>query len=507
MSNIENESQEIQDLFKSYVNLKNNSQKTPNGFFTNHGINPDTLRKRFERYYNKMDNIQEDIKSESIDDSFIESNKLHNDSPFVEHDKTYWYNETTGTWIFFLKSSPKPLIIQDAELKNLKSRYSNWNGVASSVNEISRDFGIPRRWLIELLRTLGITHDSDPFLESELLEKNEDELVEEILADKRRMVYQRAEMAQWKEIQDKAKKFDEMEVHIVKPLIEQFNKHLPTYKQTSTKPTNNNSNNCLVFAPTDVHIGKLPYLLNGYDPDRFEQEVYEVANNLLQKSLKENPDKIIAICGSDWFHIDNIHHSTSKLTTQAGQLYGNYHDVMTRGYKLAVKIWDMLVDTNIPIETVCIAGNHDTAFSFGLAMILEQRYRHVPHFKINYSIHSRKFTDYGNSLMVFQHGEYLSNNGKGRMKDILSTIVIDSKTQGFNYKNYSHYYNFSGHVHRKSVNFDEDNGIVDIVMPSLAVTDLWHYNEHYTGNKRSIASYIINEKSGLCNVIFENILD
>lgn len=489
--------------------------------------NVDAFAKRIKRMIQKIEDEEyplDDLNNTNVLPLVVESllNRIRNvffdfeenqqqeteNKVIQQHDKKYYYNDATGQWIFWLKSSPTPFIIHDDDLKSLKSRYSNWDGEPNSLNSLARDFGIPRKWLVELFRILNITHDSDPFLEAEILNNPEDVLVEELLQIKRRNIYQKIESAQWDEIKRKARLYDELEVHGLKPLTDKILELIPSFEKNDnhlqkTKPEED-VETCFVFSPTDIHYGKLPFMNDGYDSELFEKEVLSSARKLIEDALKKQKvTKIVALSGSDFFHIDNTQYTTSNLTSQAGKTIGTYHDIMVRGYLLAIKIWDILVDTGIPVHTVNIAGNHDKVYSLGLGLALEQRYRHVDSFSIDNSVYPRKFASYGKNLFVFEHGEHIARSGSKRELDMMSTILLDAKEQGINIVQFENYFYFTGHYHKRSASHNENYGIMDIIMPSLSTTDMWHHDHRYMGNKKTIASYIF-DKENLCSINYQS---
>lgn len=449
------------------------------------------------------------LQKELTETEFKRDQEVRQSSIIRETEYPYYYNSTTGTYVFWLSKtdSSKPLIIQEEDLKSLKQRYSDWDGDASTINEICRDFGIPRKWFIKLKTSLGWTHDSEPFLDGEVLNRDTDELIEEVLENKKRVLYQKMKMREWDEVQLKAKKFDEIDAFVREPITRKIEELVGEYSPRNInlgglqKP----SELTFVFSPTDLHINKLPYDIKKFSPNEYEKHVIESSENLMNKVLNVcTPNEIVSIIGSDLFHIDNTQNSTSAGTRQDGQMFGNYYDVLMASYLTMYEIADVMVSTGIKNDMFTVRGNHDAILSLGIGMALDQRYRNESHVTVDTSMHDRKYKKIGRYLIGMTHGEYLKNNSSSRTKEIQGRILTDAKEHRINMADVIAYYIFSGHVHRSSASHHEDTGIFDIVCPSLSVTDWWHYLNNYTGNTRAIAGYLISPDEGLQHIIYDN---
>lgn len=98
-----------------------------------------------------------------------------------EHDRSYWYDDKRDIYVIHLKSRKKPFIIPGEKWRCIKDAYSNWDGQPASVNEVARKQGLARRTVVELLRTMGTTHDSSLWSDEEMSKRGEDALTEELI--------------------------------------------------------------------------------------------------------------------------------------------------------------------------------------------------------------------------------------------------------------------------------------------------------------------------------------
>src|SRR5690606_1983394 len=112
-------------------------------------------------------------------------------------------------YIFLCKKLGKNIVLEESLVKSILKAYSSYAGDASSLTEISHKFSIPKIALSEILSILGFTHNDLPLLPEEIAAKDEDKIVEEILADKKFSIYQKLQKADWQETKRKAEKWDE----------------------------------------------------------------------------------------------------------------------------------------------------------------------------------------------------------------------------------------------------------------------------------------------------------
>jgi hypothetical protein len=116
----------------------------------------------------------------------------------------YWYNKDQDRYITVIRGVGEPIVTSGAEHRAICEAYSNMVGKSSTLNEIARDFGMPRAWLIQYLHIHGITHDKEPFSAEELIERTTDDLVEDLYNMKRRAVFTAMNEKSWKEIKKRA---------------------------------------------------------------------------------------------------------------------------------------------------------------------------------------------------------------------------------------------------------------------------------------------------------------
>ena len=142
----------------------------------------------------------------------------------------YWYNKDQDRYITVIRGVGEPIVTSGAEHRAICEAYSNMVGKSSTLNEIARDFGMPRAWLIQYLHIHGITHDKEPFSAEELIERTTDDLVEDLYNMKRRAVFTAMNEKSWKETKKRAALWDNFEHSVSRVVDDWANRFVPDYR-------------------------------------------------------------------------------------------------------------------------------------------------------------------------------------------------------------------------------------------------------------------------------------
>ena len=403
------------------------------------------------------------------------------------YEKTaYYYSKESDTYITFIKCAGENITVSGEQHRAMKSAYSNMTSKGASINEIAREFNIPRIWFDEYRRIHGWTHDMLPYTDEEIYETDNDELVADMILRHRREIHKKYERKKWKQIEDAAEKWFNLE-ETFKGLInlEKASEKVPKIKLEKSK-----NPFCVVMSPTDFHWGKY-----GWVDEVGETYNFDEAKSRLMDRTKEivswlpsKPDKIIVATGSDWFHVDNDLGTTTRGTPQ--DMCGSPAEILITGCKLAREHIDLLRQV-CPVEVVFMAGNHDRYSAIALMLYLEAAYEGIDDVKINLDPSTRHYTQYGNTLLGFNHGDTVR-------KEKLPTLM--SKEQRVLWGQTESHIWFTGHLHHQVLH-EMDGGLV-IQLPSLAGHDRYHARSGYTTAKAGLAAHIIDEELGLIGSMF-----
>ncbi len=411
--------------------------------------------------------------------------------PVIENEleavkQSYHYDSTKDEYYTFLRVADQMICVDGDKHRAMKEAYSNMVGKPASMNEICREFGIPRAWFDEYRRVHGWTHDMLPYTDEEVVAQDNDELVADLVLRNRREIHKKYERKKWKEIEDAAEKWFNLEdtiggmIKLEKPATK-----VPKLKLKEAKDPF-----CVVMSPTDFHWGK-----HGWIDEVGETYNFSEARSRLMDRTEEiiswlpaRPDKIIIATGSDWFHVDNDLGQTTRGTPQ--DMCGSPAEILITGCKLAREHIDLLRQVG-PVEVVFMTGNHDRHSALALMLYLEAAYENVPDVTVNLDPSTRHYTTYGNTLLGFSHGDTVR-------KEKLPTLM--SKEQRVLWGQTESHIWFTGHLHHQ-VLYEMDGGLV-IQLPSLAGHDRYHARQGYTTAKAGLAAHIIDKELGLIGSMF-----
>ena len=410
------------------------------------------------------------------------------ESPTLSYEKSpIYYNETTDTYITFIKAAGDNIVVTGDNHRAMKSAYSNMTSKGATINEIAREFNFPRVWFDDYRRVHGWTHDMLPYTDEEIAENDNDELVADLLLRNRREIYKKYEKKKWKEISDAAEKwFNFQETY--GNMLGDLQKAPKTVSKLKIKDSKDPF--AVVMSPTDFHWGK-----GGWVDEVGETYNFEEARSRLMERTEEiiswlpsRPDKLILATGSDWFHVDNDLGQTTRGTPQ--DMCGSPAQILITGCKLAREHIDLLRQV-APVEVVFMTGNHDRHSALALMLYLSAAYEGVDDVSVKLDPKIRHYTTYGNTLLGFSHGDSVR-------KEKLPTLM--SKEQRVLWGQTESHIWFTGHLHHQ-VLYEMDGGLV-IQLPSLAGHDRYHYRAGYTTAKAGLAAHIIDKELGLIGSIF-----
>tara|TARA_R110001592_G_scaffold104354_1_gene293664 strand:+ start:8661 stop:10088 length:1428 start_codon:yes stop_codon:yes gene_type:complete len=399
----------------------------------------------------------------------------------------FYYNESTDTYITFIKAAGENMIIAGDMHRGMKAAYSNMTSKGATINEIAREFNFPRAWFDEYRRIHAWTHDMLPFTDEEIMANDNEELVDDLVLRNRREIYKKYEKKKWKEISDAAEKWFNFEdtYGLMLQQLQKAPKKVPKVKLSDAKDPF-----AVIMSPTDFHWGKYGWVDEvgvSYNFEEARSRLIDRTNEIISW-LPARPEKIIISTGSDWFHVDNDLGTTTRGTPQ--DMCGSPAEILITGCQLAREHIDLLRQV-APVDVVFMTGNHDRHSALALMLYLSAAYENVDDVSVKLDPKTRHYTQYGNTLLGFCHGDSVK-------KEKLPTLM--SKEQRVLWGQTESHIWFTGHLHHQ-VLYEMDGGLV-IQLPSLAGHDRYHYRAGYTTAKAGLAAHIIDKQLGLIGSIF-----
>lgn len=269
----------------------------------------------------------------------------------------------------------------------------------------------------------------------------------------------------------------------IKKVVESFNfqyttETAPIINSTFTDKT------CAVLSLQDIHVGKVTI----DNIDTTVDSVKKCIKSLIGRSYHSNNlDKIIFVLGGDLVNMD-----TYLGTTTSGTVIENAMPAYD-AYKIAFDLmfWavNYLKQFCNELEVVYIPGNHSRLTEAHIAYALSKCI-HDPHIHWNIDYAERKVVVYGDNMLCFEHGDF----------DTKKSFYVFATEYAKEWGATTTRTLYTGHFHKeKTVQYvtrDETNGFTIKILPSLSKTDMYHYSNKWTGNKRGGIIELYSEKHG-----------
>ena len=403
----------------------------------------------------------------------------------------YWYNKDNDRYITVIRGVGEPIVTSGAEHRSICEAYSNMVGKSSTLNEIARDFGMPRAWLVQYLHIHGITHDKEPFSAEELMNRPTDDLVEDLYNMKRRAMFTAMNEKSWKETKKSAQRWDSFEHTVLRNLEDwakrfQFSYHPPLI---NLSPAANAFSTLLL--PMDLHYGKGSWLdeagksySRAQCTDLLKRHTERLLNRLTRFG---RPTEIIIPFGSDWFHVDNDWGTTSRGTPQ--DMDGTPDMILTEGLELKIEMCDMVRQV-APITLLPCRGNHDHHSAAAMMIALKMCYRNQPDVYVQESLEQRNYYTTHTTLIGTTHGNDI------KISD-LPTLMASERPQ--EWANTDHKIITTGHLHSEEL--EDVNGVIHYRSPSLSGADRWHDKKGFVLSRQGMAAVVIDAVEGPCEFI------
>lgn len=243
---------------------------------------------------------------------------------------------------------------------------------------------------------------------------------------------------------------------------------------------------------TDHHFGKIPFSYKDEDwtLENAKREYLDAVEHHISQAPK-NVSTLILPIGNDLLHINSNTGSTKKGTameysTNYHRLYAFVRDVVAGSV--------LSLSERFKIKVVIVPGNHDEDACYRLGDYLEGLFVGSHRVTVDNSGHDRKYIEWGNTLLMFTHGEKVNIQ---KLHDAFSTDVPHKNGRcKFRYAHIGHLHkNMKSETWRKNIK-DEYMGTEVEICPSLSPTDNWHHDNLYVGNQRRTKAFLYSYTRG-----------
>lgn len=350
----------------------------------------------------------------------IKSQKAENWESNLKFTEKYIYNNQDDKYIMYLRAANSNIVLPGDVVRGIKESYSNWIGEEYSINEICRNYKIPRNYLTEILRILGITHDSEPITDEQLAEKDVEAVTEDLLQKKKFQLYQEFQKRSWKETEEAAAKWFKMQEGVLNPFVNFINLWNPPHKEPVkyTGPSKKqNDNRSLLVGLSDVHFGakansKQSYRKKSYSSEEAARCIQKYATDI--KKIVENRNYGIDECVLT--SLGDILHTTGQGHTTKGTML--VHDCIkeeqfTIAFNTLVYLVDSLLSIFKTVKVKSVKGNHNDFGDWVLFKSLEAYYRSEPRIAFDVFHSDHGLFKIKSTLFVISHG--YSAEYKGRL--------------------------------------------------------------------------------------------
>lgn len=271
-----------------------------------------------------------------------------------------------------------------------------------------------------------------------------------------------------------------------------FVEFLKSYQPSSPEiasPTydNQKGDGCLIINKQDSHLNKLDIHGDNNIEERFYNIKHKVEVILNQAGLSNNLDEVKYIIGSDEFNSE-FTGTTTKGTPQQNIL--SYHDSFDRICNHEIEMISLLLQKAHLVEVIYVAGNHDEFVGWHLIKWLKTYFRNDPRVLFDDSPRYRKYVSFGNSALMFNHGDAL------KPAKLAAIFPMEFKED---WSSHDNFYIFTGDKHHEvSLDF---NGIKFYQIPAFSsAKSLWDDKHGYVCSKAEVTAFLIDYDNGMTNI-------
>lgn len=244
---------------------------------------------------------------------------------------------------------------------------------------------------------------------------------------------------------------------------------------------------CLVINKQDSHLNKYDVYGDNDIEKRFGSIMEKVETILHQAELSNQLIEVKYIVGSDEFNSE-FTSTTTKGTPQQDIL--SYHDSFKRICEHEINMINLLLQNADEVEVIYVAGNHDEYVGWHLINWLQTYFRNEKRLVFDCSPRYRKYVSFGNTAMMFNHGDAL------KPAKLAHIFPIEYREDWSYHKNF---YVFTGDKHHElSLDF---NGIKFYQIPAFSNSkSLWDEKNGYTCAKGEVTAFLIDHTDGMTNI-------
>lgn len=325
-------------------------------------------------------------------------------------DGQYVYNKDEDKYIVYLRVANRHIVVPGERHRSMLAAYSNWDGNPATINEICRNFEFPRAWFVEYKTLMGWTHDREPVTNEELSDRDENEIVKDLLQRKRFAVYQKFQKEDWKDTQEDANKWRAFHTKQLDPFQSAIDAWSPPAISAIPAPISHpdhTSNQWFVCGCFDWQIGagadgKKMFRQEEWDTDKAKTAIndfaYKIAVDIA--SRKQTFKGCEILLGGDLHH--GFHGYTAKGTKlEMSCLKEEQFDALMTSLTYLIGVLHQIFGV---VNVRAVRGNHDGFDFYPVMKAVEAYFRAIPDIKFNIYLGRTALFRIGPVLVLLDHG-------------------------------------------------------------------------------------------------------
>jgi predicted phosphodiesterase len=382
--------------------------------------------------------------------------------------------------------------------------YAHGNETAAIV---AMDFEFPHTKAVYIYaRHHGFSKSSPPQTDLEFeTGTTVEEAVEENIQTLKRRVYKKTQKREWIETMDAAAKwwnFENTSLEAIQAAAIELRQRQPLQLDLITIPTDYKFASFIGI--TDVHFMKLCYNHLGevvYDRriaiERLKQHTISLATETSRYGV---PERFYVMIGNDNIHVDGLHQSTTKQTSQAQATEGVWRVELKKYIEMQIDLIEHYRQI-APVTIIPVKGNHDFETSIALQAFVEIYFRTYDDVDVIVCHDARAYVQYGKVCFVVTHGDEMRGI-KNLESQAHKLIMGEAKLQGINTMEVEYYILLHGHEHVGSTR-DLNGRVQRIGLSSMSgIDDWWHKSNGYVGRQNESQVIIIDPDNGRKAILY-----
>ena len=324
--------------------------------------------------------------------------------------KDYIFNPKTNKYVFQTeKKFGRNLVFSKDKIDTIIKLYSNFDKQPSTAGDIALKMGIPKESIVHILRVLKITHDALPFSKETIEEVEEEELVEEMANSKSFNIQQKFEKRDWKQTQEDAEKWRELNYKKIVPFQDFLQKWSPP-KFIPFKTQNLNdvkSDKVFTIVLSDLHFGSSAnsrYMFNR--PDWSTEHTVAAVDKYATEIVKEVKSRNYKFNKCEILGIGDLIHSALGKTARGTELIYDCIKEEQFDYALTslLHFYKRMVELFGKVESHDVGGNHHYELDMALFRALNMYFKEDK--RVSFTHHSSRPAAFkcGNTLIMMDHG-------------------------------------------------------------------------------------------------------